>query len=249
VGEWGHVKISRKAYAQDQWWLEIRVFSKWEAWEDCIQMASWKPRTFAIGFEIERLERGEFQASVRFLAARWRWAKWRVEKFLEVCQNRGRLQRQRNGHGGAIYLLVNYAKYQDNPTDERTPERTVDRTLNGHRTDKTEAVKQVNRKKQICLTPDEEAVIRHYRAQHPRRMRGQVPSRTLGLLRHALESYSVEELNRAIDANAASDYHRKGNFMDLSLIVRDSEHIDRFLGMAGATTNGITDEPDLHWVN
>jgi hypothetical protein len=52
---YGHIKISRKAYATDLWWREPRIFSKWEAWEDCIQMAAFKEMTDDFG--VMRLHR------------------------------------------------------------------------------------------------------------------------------------------------------------------------------------------------
>jgi hypothetical protein len=143
---YGHVKISRKAYAEDPFWLEPRVYSKWEAWEDCIQMASWKARKYMIGHTVEELRRGEFQASVRFLATRWSWGKHAVEKFLAATEQAGRLRGQRRGHGGTVYLLVNYERYQGDDARSGTPEGTDSGTPRGHLGDKTEAVKQVSKK-------------------------------------------------------------------------------------------------------
>lgn len=147
MAEWGHVKVSRKAFAQDEWWKEKRAFSKWEAWVDCIQMAAWRPRKFAIGFEVEHLERGEFIASIRFLAKRWRWGKNVVQRWIEAAQKAGRLERLREGQGGTVYLLANYELYQGLEGVERDTDLAVDRdtsgTPPGHLRDKSEAVQAV----------------------------------------------------------------------------------------------------------
>lgn len=141
---YGHVKISRKAYAEDRWWLEKRVFSKWEAWEDCIQMASWKARKFAIGHAVEQVERGEFMASLRYLAQRWGWGKNVVKRWLEVAQKEHRIAVQREGQGGTVYLLVNYEHYQGSDARAETLTVTAIGTPPGHLRDKTEAVKASN---------------------------------------------------------------------------------------------------------
>jgi len=61
----GHIKIARKAFADDKWWREKRVFSKWEAWEDMIQLAQWEAREFtSTKFGTIRLERGALRMTV-----------------------------------------------------------------------------------------------------------------------------------------------------------------------------------------
>lgn len=143
-----HVKVSRRFFEEDAWWSEPRRFSKAEAWLDCIQMASWKPRRFAIGLTVEQLARGEFMASLRYLARRWRWSKTAVSDFLKALEKLGRIRGQRNGQEGTVYLLVNYDWYQshdkgrtDSETDTETDSK---RTPPGHLPDKTEAGKQEN---------------------------------------------------------------------------------------------------------
>lgn len=138
--EYGHVKISRKAYARDPWWRESRIFSKWEAWEDCIQMAAFGRHTRRIGEAQVELGRGEFAASVRFLSQRWRWSKSRVGRWLLDARQLGRLRlregdkvrdserdTQRDTHE-AVYVVVNYSQYQDPPvqlgTHSGTPSGT-----------------------------------------------------------------------------------------------------------------------------
>lgn len=148
-----HIKVSRRFFEEDDWWEEPRRFSKAEAWLDCIQMASWKPRRFAIGLTVEQLERGEFMASLRYLAARWQWGKTAVSDFLRVLEKAGRIRGQRDGHGGTVYLLVKYDWYQSTNTEQRTPDRTETRTASGQHPDKTEAGKAGKQEKTSWLTP------------------------------------------------------------------------------------------------
>jgi hypothetical protein len=133
---YGHVKISRKAYATDPWWREPRTFSKWEAWEDCIQMAAFGPYTRRFGDFPVDLTRGEFAASLRFLAQRWRWSKSKVGRWLHEALMLNRL-RLREGDSKRdterdtqhrVYVIVNYTRYQDPPAQHGTPTGTPDGT-------------------------------------------------------------------------------------------------------------------------
>jgi hypothetical protein len=88
------------------------------------------------------------------------------------------------------------------------------------------------RQNRLVLTDDEQAVINHYRAKYPKRMRGAIPPKVLKLLRLALESYPASDLCRAIDGNAASQFHRDNGHLGLDLVLRDASKIDYFLDLA-----------------
>lgn len=125
MSEYGHVKISRRAYASDPFWTEPRTFSKWEAWEWMIQEAAWRDRRRVIGMRVVPLARGEFLASIRFLAEAWGWKKSRVHDFLKLLVEMGRISGQRETQDGTVYVLVNYDAYQSVSDTDRTADRTV----------------------------------------------------------------------------------------------------------------------------
>jgi hypothetical protein len=153
----GHIKLSRKLFEDDPWWNEKRPRTRIEAWLDLIYLASWKPRQFAIGNEVHDLGRGEFVASLRFLAERWRWGKTAVASFLAACEKLRRIARQRDGQGGTVYLLVNYDYYQGVETDRRTPSEPGRRTPDGHLADTSRTKqKQVSSK---AVKPSHREVI------------------------------------------------------------------------------------------
>jgi hypothetical protein len=74
-------------------------------------------------------------------------------------------------------------------------------------------------------------VVDFYRETHPKRLRGEVPAKTLRLLRAALRHYGAGDLRSAITGNAGSSFHRENNHMGLDLILRDSNKIDYFIGI------------------
>jgi len=111
--QFGYIRISRKLYENDRFWNEPRVFSRHEAWEDFIQMASWKDQTRLVGNELVELKRGELLASIRYLASRWRWSPKKVRIYLDLLAELERVRAQRGAQGGTVYLLVNYDDYQE----------------------------------------------------------------------------------------------------------------------------------------
>lgn len=128
MSEYGHVKISRKAYDSDPFWNEAREFSRWEAWEWMIQAAAWKPyRKATRRAGVLQIERGETPPlAERFLADAWGWgSKNRARRFLDQLLGMGRLRIGKRTADGTTYHLVNYDTYQgertgDGPVTDRT---------------------------------------------------------------------------------------------------------------------------------
>lgn len=137
----GHIKIARKTFVDDKWWTTKRVFSKWEAWTDMIQLAQWEPREFtSTKFGTIRLERGEFVLSLRKMADRWGWGVRSVRTFTKSGSFLARLATQRETPAGTVYLIVNYDDVTSGDplaTQRETQQTTQDR----HRTDTRTSIK------------------------------------------------------------------------------------------------------------
>lgn len=143
----GHIKIARKAFAEDKWWLEKRVFSKWEAWEDMIQLAQHEAREFVTTkFGTIRLERGEFVLSLRRMAHRWGWGVQSTRSFTRSATFRTRLATQRETQAGTVYRIVNYDLYQsteEKPTQPATQQITHDQHTSNTPLTQEQALKQL----------------------------------------------------------------------------------------------------------
>lgn len=131
----GHIKLSRKMFdGSDLFWSEKRKFSRAEAWIDLIQMAAWRNNTpYATpqhGADI--LARGEFVASGRYLAERWKWARTSVQRFIDLLEKAGHVAGQQVGHHGRVYLIVNYDTYQSTPPENGPPGGTDSGPEAGH---------------------------------------------------------------------------------------------------------------------
>jgi uncharacterized protein YdaU (DUF1376 family) len=74
---------------------------------------------------------------------------------------------------------------------------------------------------------NEESVLAHYLAKHPRRKVGPKDTKAV---RAALERYSVGDLQRAIDGNAADTWHRERHKHELTYVLRDTK-LDGFIAM------------------
>lgn len=145
----GHIKLARKAFDPehgDELWLEPREFSRWEAWVDVIQLAAFRPRTHHSAYGAIALLRGEFVASLRWLASRWHWTVKRVRTWISDCEKGARLKAHRQTEAGTVYLIVNYDTYQNTgqskTSDAGTPKGT-DGAQQGHKKEAGKAVQAV----------------------------------------------------------------------------------------------------------
>jgi hypothetical protein len=128
----GHIKIARKFFDTDPWWNKPRVYSEAEAWLDLIQLAAYRSTTFATLHGPLDLERGQLVASLRHLAARWKWSVKKVRGFLAIAQRTERIRAQRETQHGTLYLIENYDHYQTGGTVEGTDGGNVG-AQGGHR--------------------------------------------------------------------------------------------------------------------
>lgn len=163
-----HIKIARRFFRDDPFWNEPREFSRAEAWLDILQMAAWTKAELRVNTgERRTLLRGQFSASLRFLATRWNWSKSKGQRFIETLVRMDRVTPLRQdrlpirspirapgqdaGHLAHVYVVENYDTYQGVPQKRGTLGGTVSGTSNGTRTGtKDKQVKQgeaVNNKK------------------------------------------------------------------------------------------------------
>lgn len=118
----GYIKVYRQmADPLDRYWNEPRTFSPWEARIDLLLQARFTATVYSTSHGADRLERGEFVGSLNFWAARWRWHRNKVARFLHALSRHGFLAVQRPGHHGTIYRVVKYDYYQGLEAPTGTP--------------------------------------------------------------------------------------------------------------------------------
>lgn len=187
----GYVKLARKVF-DDPCWTEKRVFSRFEAWLDVIQLAQWKPYVHSTKGGSVPLGRGEFIASLRYLATRWGWSVKRTRLRLEAWQGHGQIRAQRGAQAGTVYLVVNYDAYQGTETPKGTA-RGTERAQQGHKNEEGEEGEAVKKGKYP-------AALDRWRTRI-----GRVTPKTFDrLLGPAIEHHGEAAVIAAIDAYAES---------------------------------------------
>lgn len=92
-------------------WQEVRIFSKAEAWIDIVFC-------LARGTDDNQsqLKRGEFRASLTWLASRWNWDKAKVYRFMAFLTSTADPMLLKVGSPGPdirAYRVINYDRYQN----------------------------------------------------------------------------------------------------------------------------------------
>lgn len=104
-------------YRMERGWKDHAFFSKEpyserDAWQWMIEEAHWKPGVVSVLGKPISLKRGQFTASVRFMAEKFQWSKDRVKRFLKRCVSWGMIECE-TATGQSLVTICNYEKYQD----------------------------------------------------------------------------------------------------------------------------------------
>lgn len=120
----GFIMLSRKFFS-NKMWEAARTFSECEAWLDLIQSAR-----FEATVSIERIGgreisygRGQYPASIRFLAAKWMWGERRVRSFLDGLRKEKMITTD-DSQGTTVITLCKYDEYNSGVTANDTPKDT-----------------------------------------------------------------------------------------------------------------------------
>lgn len=192
---YGHIKLSRKQMdGRDLLWDDGTPFDTRSAWVHLLFLAAWRPSDYRTGMRVDRLERGEFVASLRYLGERWQWGKNRVARFLKMLEKSGRITGQRTGQHGTVYLIVNYDSYQSTPDEGGTVNGTQSGKQTGHLRDKVEAVKQESSAYSAPQTDRPDAWVDPFAVEWERRI-GMAPKPKIALLlRPLIERHGVPQV-------------------------------------------------------
>lgn len=106
-------------------------FTKWQAWCDLILLAYFAPTDFFVRSIKVKAKRGCVYKGVLELADRWQWSRGKVERFLAYLVSDKRVSIQKNNVISCISIL-NYEKYQQNETTNKSANETTNRSTNEH---------------------------------------------------------------------------------------------------------------------
>ena len=98
-------------------------FCRRAAWCWMIEQAAWKQRRENIAGRTFGLERGQFTASLRFMADAWGWSVGAVRRFIERLETDTMIGTD-TGTGQIVITICNYSKYQAEADATGTPSGT-----------------------------------------------------------------------------------------------------------------------------
>jgi hypothetical protein len=113
-------KPARGSYRMARGWMDNPVFKREpyterEAWLWLIEHAAFLPHSRKIGHNRIELKRGQVAASMRYLAAAWKWSEARVRRFLRRLKGDAMIDAPNDAASDApvtVISLVNYDTYQ-----------------------------------------------------------------------------------------------------------------------------------------
>lgn len=114
----GWIKIHRDI---QQHWI-AQDMEKFGWWIDMLLLASYEDNKTFVGNRVATVKRGQFIASLRFLADRWKVSKDKVNAFLKILVQEGMISRESDRNTTQI-TICNYESYQDVPDTSETPLR------------------------------------------------------------------------------------------------------------------------------
>lgn len=103
-------------YLMHRGWMDnplfaAEVFTEREAWLWLIENAAYRQRPVRFGQTVINLERGQYAASLRFLAEKWAWHRNKVDRFLDRLKI-GSMIGTETGTGVTVISITNYDTYQ-----------------------------------------------------------------------------------------------------------------------------------------
>ena len=138
--------VQRKVVTDPLYYLE--PFTKWQAFHDMFRMANWDTGEIKDGQEIIKLKRGEFCHTENHLAAKWKWSRGKIRRFLKWCEKDNRITVRKtvqiSGHPRIVVFVVNYNKHQLPLKDSSTSNRTSNGTPNGTETNNNNTNNNLN---------------------------------------------------------------------------------------------------------
>ena len=126
----GFIKLSR-TFFDNEIWQAARAYNESEAWLDLIQSARFEASETCSRFGSCDVvyTRGQYPASIRFLARKWNRSEYWVRSFLSRLI-KSKMITTDDTQGITVITLVNYDKYNSCQDDSHTPFHTAFHTPN-----------------------------------------------------------------------------------------------------------------------
>lgn len=143
---------------RDGWIWEQKPFSFGQAWIDLILDVNHEDKKLFVNGKLVNVKRGQKWTSLRVLGARWGWRQEKVLQFLKALEQDGMITRT-STRSGSLLTIVNYGKYQDMRSAERSTNGAQAEHRPKHKRSETKNEERMNKrmKKEKSLPSGEES--------------------------------------------------------------------------------------------
>lgn len=186
-------------------WLK-GTFTAGQAWVDLLLLANHKPGTiWKRGIMVE-VKRGQVGHSERTLAARWRWSRNRVNRFLRDLKTMQQVEMEtepQNKNVTALISIINYDLYQINGATDGATDGATEGPQKGHK--RVQNKNDKNEKNKI-YTENALSVLSYLNEKTGKRYRD-----TSHIEARLNDGGTVEECKKIIDNKLQDPYFIKDN--------------------------------------
>jgi hypothetical protein len=187
-------------------WLDSEMFEgapydERSAWAWMIGEANWEDGFKGINGQRIALKRGQFTASIRFMADKFGWSTNRVLRFIQILKKWHSVETATET-GQTIVTVVNYSKYQDEKAKTRNSNGDTGGDSNG---DKLEELKEVEEVKNKLFVEEFEVFFSNF----PRKRRG-ARDKAFKAYKAARSRATIGEINAGLMAYIESDEVARG---------------------------------------
>lgn len=147
----GWIKLHRKIMDTPEWLAE--PFTRAQAWVDLLLLANYETGFIRKRGVMIAVERGQVGYSEDALAARWKWSRGKVRRFLSELTRLSRIVRrisektvQKKTSVSGLIQIINYDEYQANSTENGTED--------GRKTVQEQEEYKKNKKNILCPHPE-----------------------------------------------------------------------------------------------
>ena len=225
----GWIKLYRSI--RENWLWDDQPFDKRSAWIDILMMVNHKPRKTLLGNEIIEVDRGERVTSIRNLCERWGWSNTKVYNFLKLLEEDEMIEVKSDTKKTTVKVL-NYEKYQGSNNGKNDSEATEKRRKNDAKATQKHTNKNVkNVKNEKKITEIWDFYCSTFEGIYNAR---KLSKKRKGHINARLESFSLDEIKKAVSNIRESDWHIGKNpngkvYATPDFIFRNDEKVEEWL--------------------
>ena len=123
----GWIKLYRQI--QDNiLWTDSEAFDRRSAWIDLIMMANVQTKEIIYRGQIIKIKRGQVYTSTRKLAARWRWSRDKVKRFIKMLSDAHMVERDDRTTNATLLTIVKYDNFQSKVDTNKSTNKSTDKS-------------------------------------------------------------------------------------------------------------------------